>query len=269
MRAHDVLAESAPPGYEDASSAGLSAFDAGHYLEAKTHFEAAHRLWPTARSLRALGHCEYELRNYAVAVQLLEQSLASTVRPLSDTQRAESKELLQRARGYVANCRIRTVPANSKVAIDGVAVPEGGAGIVLLPVGPHVVQVQAEGYQPRRREFEIVGSVDQELLVELSARPAYLCVVARKPARRFAAVSEMVGLDGRRRRRRGGHRDRPGARPARPGGAPADRWQLRHRDHRASGASYRAALSVRAGGQWLADRPRGLAAIASQPKIPS
>ena len=164
VRAHDILVETAPPGYEDASSAGLRAFDAGRYLEAKNHFEEAHRLWPTARSLRALGHCEYELRNYAVAVQLLEQALASTVRPLSDTQRAESKELLQRARGYVANCRIRTVPVNSQVSIDGVAVPDGGAGIVLLPVGPHVVQVQAEGYQPRRREFEIVKCVESRAL---------------------------------------------------------------------------------------------------------
>jgi hypothetical protein len=163
----------APPGYDEASSKGVRAFAVGRYMEARGHFTDAHRIWPTARSLRALGHCEYELRNYAVAVGLLEQSLASTERPLDDVQRAESEELLVRARGYVANFKITTVPAHSHVTIDGLPIAPTGVG-VLLPVGLHFVEVSADGYHTRRRELEIQGAVDQEILVELLPRaPAY------------------------------------------------------------------------------------------------
>jgi hypothetical protein len=163
----------APPGYDEASSQGVRAFAAGRYLEARGHFTDAHRIWPTARSLRALGHCEYELRNYAVAVGLLEQSLASHERPLDEVQRAESEELLQRARGYVANFKITTVPENSHVTIDGLPIAPTRAG-VLLPVGLHFVEVSADGYHTRRRELEIQGTVDQQIVVELLPKdPVY------------------------------------------------------------------------------------------------
>lgn len=163
----------APPGYDEASSKGVRAFSAGRYLEARGHFTDAHRIWPTARSLRALGHCEYELRNYGVAVGLLEQSLASNERPLDEVQRAESEELLTRARGYVANFKITTIPAHSHVTIDGLPMAATRAG-VMLPVGLHFVEVSAEGYHTRRRELEIQGAVDQEILVELLPNaPAY------------------------------------------------------------------------------------------------
>lgn len=163
----------APAGYDEASSKGVRAFSAGRYLEARGHFTDAHRIWPTARSLRALGHCEYELRNYAVAVGLLEQSLASTERPLDDVQRVESKELLTRARGYVANFKITTIPEHSHVTIDGLPMVATHTG-VMLSVGLHFVEVSAKGYHTRRRELEIQGAVDQEILVELlPSAPAY------------------------------------------------------------------------------------------------
>jgi tetratricopeptide (TPR) repeat protein len=156
----------APAGYDEASSKGVRAFAAGKYLEARGHFTDAHRIWPTARSLRALGHCEYELRNYAVAVGLLEQSLASNERPLDEVQRAESEELLTRARGYVAYFKITTIPEHSHVTIDGLPMAAMRTG-VLLSVGLHFVEVSAEGHHTRRRELEIQGAVDQEILVEL------------------------------------------------------------------------------------------------------
>jgi hypothetical protein len=140
-------------------------------MEARGHFQDAHRIWPTARSLRALGHCEYELRNYVVAIELLEQALASSERPLRAEQRAESEELLQRAQGYVANFKITTIPEHSDVTIDGITIARTRVGL-LLPVGLHFVEVSASGFQTRRRELEIQGGVDQEILVELLAKPA-------------------------------------------------------------------------------------------------
>jgi len=160
----------APPGYDEASSRGVRAFSAARYIEARGYFQDAHRIWPTARSLRALGHCEYELRNYVVAIELLEQALASSERPLRAEQRAESEELLQRARGYIANFKITTIPERSDVTIDGITIARTRVGL-LLPVGLHFVEVSARGFQTRRRELEIQGGVDQEILVELLAKP--------------------------------------------------------------------------------------------------
>jgi hypothetical protein len=161
----------APPGYDEASGKGVRAFSVGRYMEARGHFQDAHRIWPTARSLRALGHCEYELRNYVVAIDLLERALASPERPLDAVQRAESEELLQRARGYVAHFKITTLPEHSDVTIDGVSIARTRIGL-LLPVGLHFVEVSAPGFQTRRRELEIQGGIDQEILVELLAKPA-------------------------------------------------------------------------------------------------
>ena len=170
-RADDPDASLAPPGYAEAANLGLEQFDVGNYAQARSHFARAHELWPNARSLRLLAHAEYELKNYVVAKRLSEESLASRVRALSDAQRTETQELLHKLRDYVAHYRIHTRPSDSQISIDGKVIALDALGGVFLDVGPHLLEVEAPGHQPRRRELEVQGTVDQALSIALEPVP--------------------------------------------------------------------------------------------------
>lgn len=76
----------------------IEAYDAGDLLTARALFEAVHRDAPTARTLRSLGLLAFREERFADAVALLEASLASTVKPLTEAQREAARSLLTEAR---------------------------------------------------------------------------------------------------------------------------------------------------------------------------
>jgi tetratricopeptide (TPR) repeat protein len=160
-------ADQPPAAYAAAADLGFQEFEQGNYAEARARFLEAHRLWPNARSLRALGQCEYELRNYVAAIDLLQQALASAVRPLLGESRTDAEQLLRQARAYVARYQLETKPRDVRILIDGVDTVLDASGAVLLGVGPHILEVQAEGYQPRRRELQVEGNADRLIPIEL------------------------------------------------------------------------------------------------------
>ena len=51
------------PGFQRAINAAIADFEAGRFEQARTHFAEAHALSPSARTLRALGMVEFELRH--------------------------------------------------------------------------------------------------------------------------------------------------------------------------------------------------------------
>lgn len=160
-----------PLGYQAAADLGLAEFERGNYLEARARFAEAHRLWPNARSLRALGYCEYELKNYVASLDLLEQALASTVRPLSEAQRAETAELIARARGYVARYTFSVFPRDTRLTIDGVVPVLDAHNGLTLPVGAHTLEAQATGYQPAHQQLQVASNVDRTIVIKLEAVP--------------------------------------------------------------------------------------------------
>jgi hypothetical protein len=161
----------APPGYQKAAELGFQEYERGNYEEARARFLEAHRLWPNARVLRALGHCEFELTHYVAAVEFLEDTLVSTVRPLSEVQRKETEELLGRARSHVARIRVSTMPRTAHVLIDGADTKQDLGGAVLLAAGPHAIEAHAPGYLTAQRELMVEGSVDRVVQLQLEPIP--------------------------------------------------------------------------------------------------
>ncbi|MEY4512912.1 MAG: hypothetical protein RLZZ450_5034 [Pseudomonadota bacterium] len=51
------------PGYRETIAEALIEYEAHNYLEARTLFERAHKLYPNARTLRGLAVVAFELRN--------------------------------------------------------------------------------------------------------------------------------------------------------------------------------------------------------------
>jgi hypothetical protein len=164
-------ASGAPAGYEPAITNALHEFELANYAEARSGFREAHRLYPNARTLRALGMVEFELKNYTEAVEYLRQALDSQERRLSDTQRAGAEQLLARARSYVGRYSVSVRPPNARLLLDGSAPPLDASGALVLPVGDHTLEVEADGHRPLRRQLHVVGGEDESLDVLLIPLP--------------------------------------------------------------------------------------------------
>ena len=53
----------------------VAEYDAGHFQEARALFRQAHDKSPTARTLRGIGMCSFEMRDYVEAARALGASL--------------------------------------------------------------------------------------------------------------------------------------------------------------------------------------------------
>lgn len=158
-----------PPGYDAAIDVALAEFERGNFVEARAQFLRAHKIFPNARTLRALGKAEFELKSYADAVAHLQLALDSQVRPLTAQQRLETQVLRERAHRHLARYTFITAPADAQLTLDGIAPPLDAQHSVLLSEGEYQLQVQRDGYVPLRRELQVTGGLDERLSLELTA----------------------------------------------------------------------------------------------------
>jgi len=184
-------ADAPPEAYTRSVAMGLEEFELGNYPEARARFLQAHRVLPSARTLRGLGKVEYELKRYGSAIEHLQQALDSQVRPLSESQRAETAELIQSARDYTATVTFDISPPDAHLRIDDEAVPSGKRTLV-LDLGEHTLEVSADAYHTQRREITIKGGESRDIPIKLL--PAHLQPgdTNGAPADALAASSEGV-----------------------------------------------------------------------------
>lgn len=159
----------APDGYQEQIRRGVQEWDLGAYAEARRHFLEAHRIYPNARTLRALGSAEFELRSYPEAISYLEQSLTSTQRPLGAEMRQEVQRLLDRARSYLAPYTLHISPPDAHVLLDGAPVTLEPGEPLLVTVGPHDVEARAAEHMTLRRRIRVRDN--QPVTLELNLVP--------------------------------------------------------------------------------------------------
>ena len=165
-RADDAV--NGPSGYEEAVAQAITELSATNYPEAREEFRRAHALFPNARTLRGLGMVEFELRNYGECVRLLDEALASSIKPLDERLRADTEGLLTRARRYLGEVHVETEPTLATVTVDGTSMALGPGGSILLEVGEHTLEVQAPGRNPERRVVQVKGGERTHLRVSLA-----------------------------------------------------------------------------------------------------
>jgi hypothetical protein len=161
-----------PPGYRPLIAEAVAEYDAGNFAEARSLFDKANTLHTTARALRGLGMAEFELRNYSDSISFLERALDSKVQPLEGALRAETEQLLARARGFIAQLSVAIEPGGSTVIVDGTPVSLGTQGRLVLEVGDHVLEFSAQGYVPEKRVMKVKGGEQQVLRIVLPAERA-------------------------------------------------------------------------------------------------
>ncbi len=177
---------SEPAEYQVLIERALSEYSAHNFAEARALFLKAHEASPSARTLRGLGMTEFELKNYGDCIARLEQALASQVKPLDAGLRAQTEELLGRARGFVARFELQIEPpalAGTKLVVDGAPVELAAGQALTLTVGEHTLQVQAPGDREERRALSVKGGEQQPLSIVLQPQSAPALATSAPPAR--------------------------------------------------------------------------------------
>ncbi len=160
-------ADGAPPGYDQSVQRALREFELANYAEARAMLLSAHELYPNARTLRALGMVEYELKNYPACVAYMEQALSSRERPLNAEQRTSAEELRRAAEAYLSRYTLQLRPSNARVLLDGEPVSFDSQGKLVLAVGDHQLEVSAEGHHTLQRKLKVDGGEQRTLDVVL------------------------------------------------------------------------------------------------------
>jgi hypothetical protein len=152
--------------YERLVDRGIQEMKLQNYLEARSLFLDAHKASPSARTLRALGMVEFELRNYVSALAYLDAALQSSVKPLDREKKAQVEQLRDEAKSFVARYSLTIVPPGATVELDGVPV-KAPYDHILLQVGEHTLRVSADGYHVVQRTLSVAGGDSQEVAITL------------------------------------------------------------------------------------------------------
>lgn len=150
--------------YQSTIDEAVREYAVGNFVEARSLFEHAHALRPSARTWRALGFCAYELKRYVQAMSELDAALDDYRNPMTPDQRREANETRAKAERYVAELRLEIEPENARVLLDGKAV----AGRSLrVDAGEHVLSASAEGHRSRDLTLTLVGGRSQAVQLVL------------------------------------------------------------------------------------------------------
>lgn len=171
-----------PAAYRSTVREALSEYHAKNFPEARALFEEAHRLYPNARTLRGLGMTAFELRSYRESASFLKDALESQVKPLEGNLRIETERLLTRAERFVGKLTLEVTPRDASVLIDGHSVAHDPGVPVMLDVGDHNFEFQAEGYLPESRSLYVKGRENETWTVVLNKVPVAAPVAAPAPS---------------------------------------------------------------------------------------
>jgi tetratricopeptide (TPR) repeat protein len=169
----------APEDYEHVIARALTAYAGKRFDEARSLFEQAHTLQPSARTLRGLGLTAFALNRYTVAKPELEAALIDERKPLTREQRDEVIKFLTWMRTNLGTLRLEFSPAHAIALVDAAPVNPGSQ---LLELGAHALEVRANGYESREEHFVLEHEKPLNLRIDLFRLPSDPAVVAEPQA---------------------------------------------------------------------------------------
>ena len=192
VRADPPVAVTAPQAsYDSLIEDAVQAYEAGRHAEARNAFRRAHALHPTARTLRGIGMCSFNLGDYTDAVYQLEQALVDSRKPLSEDQRPHTRELISKASERVGRFRLRLTPPEAVLRVDGHPALILVGNELLVEAGQHEVEARAPGYLLARSSVRVEGG-DRTTLVFHLMRDEY--AVAEAPGVSPRVVAEQAPM---------------------------------------------------------------------------
>jgi hypothetical protein len=135
----------------------LQAYDAGRFAEARTLFRRAHEVSPTARTLRTIGMCSFNLGDYVDAAVSFEAALQETRKPLTGEQRKQLADLIARSNQAIGRFAVRVTPPDASLSLDGHPVTLTAQHELLVEPGRHELSVQAHGHHTVQSGLSVEG----------------------------------------------------------------------------------------------------------------
>ncbi len=157
-RAGDV-----PREYRKLADEGMAEFNRGNAREALALLARAYEIYPSARALRAIAKCHFELKHYTQAIKSLDQALASQTDALPKELLEDARALRERSLGFTAVVNLRVTPPASAVFIDGSEATSGAR----FDIGEHEARASYAGYDDLRTRFELSSPEPYDLRLTL------------------------------------------------------------------------------------------------------
>jgi hypothetical protein len=145
----------------------VAEYDAGHFQEARALFRQAHEKSPTARTLRGIGMCSFEMRDYVEAARALGAALREQRRPLTAEQKKHAEALLARANTFVGRFTVKFKPESGSLFVDGHPAQLDPDGLLLLPFGRHTISLRCASCAPAEKDEDVEVSGGERKTVEL------------------------------------------------------------------------------------------------------
>jgi hypothetical protein len=124
--------------YDVAVARALAAHTARDFVTAHRYMDHAHRLQPSARTLRGLGIIAHSEGDHVTAVLRLQAALQATEKALTGELRATVEELLADSYRHVGRYEV-VGEGTGDLRVDGQAPALDGSGRIVLSVGAHAV----------------------------------------------------------------------------------------------------------------------------------
>jgi hypothetical protein len=137
------------------------------WAKARTDFEGASAVLPSARALRGAGVVSFEMGRYADALRLLQRALLEPGRRLDGELRTSTTKLAERAALHVGYYVIETNAPEFAIAVDGEEAVRDDGGNLMVDAGAHTLVVKAAGFVPRSLVVETRPTVTERWMVEL------------------------------------------------------------------------------------------------------
>lgn len=158
--------------YEERVAAAVAAYGSADFQRARVLFLEAHALDPSARTLRAIGMCSYNLGDPIDALLQLEAALVDGRKPLAGELRTSSLDVLFRSQQKIGLFRLELTPAVTRVTLaDGPPRLTTRGELLLLP-GERKLRFEAPGHVAQQRTLHVHAGERSVLRVTLAHEPA-------------------------------------------------------------------------------------------------
>lgn len=173
---------------------GVAAVEAQDFRTALAAFQEAYRLAPHPSVRLNMANCYEHLNQPIEALFHYEHFLTEAQRPAS-AQRREVEASIRRLRASVGEIVLHVSPDGATVTIDSTERRRAPiAEPIRVGVGPHVIDVEAEGFAPGHQVVEIAGG--QTARVEIRLNRPEVATATPAPAEGGATATEGTPAEG-------------------------------------------------------------------------
>lgn len=153
---------------------GVELSKEGDARSALIEFRRAYELMPNYRVLYNIGQMQYELQDYAAALQSFEEYLKQGGKEIQKKRKTEVDKEIDKLRNRVASATITVNVAGAEVRIDETSI--GKAPLekpLLLNPGKRKISASASGWKPSSKTLELASgdTVQVELKLEEEKAP--------------------------------------------------------------------------------------------------